>query len=62
MSEVPQDTGDLLEVPVKDRLEEDDFVLEEVNEDEHRTDFTDVPDGNVVTLSTAYLDDDEEED
>ena len=52
-----EDTGDHAEVPEDERLDEDDYVEEEVNEDEHNYDFSDVPDGEEVELSTANLDD-----
>lgn len=55
----PEDIGDILHVPEDQRLDVDDTPDNEVNEDEFQTDFSDVPDGEVVELSTAHLDDDE---
>lgn len=52
------DTGDFLEVPEGQRLDHDDFVPNEVNADEFQTDFSHVPDGEEVELSTASLDED----
>lgn len=52
------DTGDYLAVPEDQQLDEDDFVPEEVNEDEFSL-LRDVPDGEEVVLSTAYLDEED---
>lgn len=54
-----QDIGDLLEVPKAQRLDVDDASFEDANEDEF-ADLSSVPDGELVTLSTASLDDPEE--
>ena len=47
-----KDTGDFLEVPEDERLDEDTYVPGEVNEDEFQ-DLSWVPDGDYVELSTA---------
>jgi hypothetical protein len=52
------DTGTLLEVPESAQKDYDDFLEEEVNEDEF-VDYSDVPDGDVVELSTANLDEED---
>jgi hypothetical protein len=52
------DTGVLLEVPKSQQLEEDDPAYEDDNEDQF-TDLSGVPDGEVVTLSTAHLDEED---
>jgi hypothetical protein len=49
------DIGTLLEVPEGQRLEVDDPAQEDPNDDEGG-DVSDVPDGEVVRLSTADLD------
>lgn len=66
MSE-PRDTGELLEVPEDQRLDEDDYLPEEDNEDAF-ADLSSVPDGKYVKLSTAsddepvgWVDDEEDE-
>ena len=57
-----QDTGDFLEVPEDQQLEEDDYVPEEDNRDEFE-DLSSVPAGAYVVLSTAGDEaDDEDED
>lgn len=57
-----QDTGDFLEVPESEQMDEDDLVLAEVNEDEFDT-MEDVEDGDeYVVLSTADLDDEDLDD
>lgn len=57
-----EDIGTYLEVPEEERQDTDEFVPEEVNEDEFRYDFSDVPDGEYVELSTATPDEFDEED
>jgi hypothetical protein len=52
------DTGVLLEVPKSQQLDEDDPAYEDDNEDQF-TDLSGVPDGEVVTLSTADLDEED---
>jgi hypothetical protein len=55
------DTGTYLEVPEDQQLDADDPAHEDPNLDEMVTDFSDVPEGEYVTLDTAGLDDDEED-
>lgn len=52
------DTGTLLEVPPSEQLEVDNPEFEDANEDEY-FDVSDVPDGEIVVLSTASLDEEE---
>jgi hypothetical protein len=59
MSAALQDTGDFLEVPESERLDEDIWEPEDVSPDEFE-DMRDVPDGEYVELSTASLDEEEE--
>lgn len=58
MSDQQIDIGDLLEVPEDQRLERDDDIASERNDDEW-SDLSSVPDGVPVTLSTADLDDED---
>lgn len=54
VNEELQDIGDFLEVPKDKRLDHDDPQFEDSNEDEFRTDFSDISDdGPVKYLSTA---------
>lgn len=62
VNEALTDTGDALHVPEEERLDHDDFVEEEVNEDELQEGFAEVPDGEYVELETADLDDEDEAD
>jgi hypothetical protein len=55
MGTEPRDIGDVLEVPRDQRLAIDDHLPSEVNDDEF-ADLSSVPDGEVVVLSTAHLD------
>lgn len=48
----PTDIGDYLEVPAEQRLDVDDYVEAEVNADALDHDFTHVPDGDDVDLTT----------
>lgn len=50
-----QDTGDFLKVSEEERLDFDDCLDEESNEDEF-ADYSEVPDGQYVELSTASAD------
>lgn len=59
--ESAEDIGDHLEVPAEERLDVDDYVKVEANEDEMIFDFSDVPDGEIVELSTATPDEYEHE-
>lgn len=52
------DTGTFLDVPEGDRLDYDDVEFEDPNEDEG-WDMSNVPDGEIVELSTAFLDEEE---
>lgn len=49
-----KDTGDLLEVPESERKTEDEFLEDEVNDDEFA--ILNVPAGEYVELSTASPD------
>jgi hypothetical protein len=51
----PRDTGELLAVPPEERLEVDDHLPSEDNEDQF-ADVSGVPDGEYVELSTASED------
>ena len=54
------DTGDYLEVTESERLNQDVWDDEDVNPDELQT-MDDVPDGDDVELSTASLDEGDDE-
>ena len=55
-----RDIGEALAVPEEERLEVDDYVESEVNEDEG-ADLSGVPDGEYHELSTATPDEFEDE-
>lgn len=58
MIETTEDIGTLMEVPKSQQLDVDDPSFEDANVDEF-ADLSSVPDGEVVVLSTAHLDEED---